>query len=317
MTGAITFHEKIGEWLPSWHEIYAGAGLGRMDGIPKEAHEAATKIHFIDVGQGSATLLEQDGAFCLIDAGTANSAQDLIGYLQEAGVKTLDLLVMTHPHSDHIGGMVKVLENFDVSQVILPDFSKGPPPDTYTALRTLELLDVQGVPDVTARPGDAYKLGSGTLTVVDTGVPSEDYNDISVITLFEAPGVRCLTPGDAERAQWNAMLDANAVPRVDIYNAAHHGAGNANRADVLAALRPHAVVVSCGKDNSYGHPHDEALKSFASVGAQLYRTDESGSVIAYVNKDGALKWTKTQDNPETNAAHSEVQEGDAALPNAA
>lgn len=273
-----------------------------MDGIPQEARDAKTKVHFIDVGQAAATLIESDGVFCLIDAGMADTEQDLVGYLRDAGVQTIDLLVMTHPHADHIGGMVAVLEAFEVEQVLLPDLSKAPPPETYTALRTLELIDTQGIPDVVARVGDTYAVGGGTLTVLDTGVTTNDYNEISVVTLFEAPGISFLTAGDAEQSQTDLMLENDIAPQVDLYAAAHHGSADANRAAWVSSLLPRFVAISCGKDNSYGHPHAQSLKNFAKVGAQVWRTDEQGSLIAYVDETGILRMTAAYGDTLANAA---------------
>ena len=241
------------------------------------------------MGQGDAVLLEQNGAFALIDAGEREAADGLMAYLQAAGVAKLDLLVMTHPHADHIGGMQAVLDAFPVDRAVLPDFAKAPMPTTSTFLNLLDAIREKQIPTVTARAGDVFPLGEGTLTVLGDGVAAENLNDISLVTLFEAPGLRCLSSGDGEKAVEDAVLASGADVHADVFKAAHHGSSTSNTQAFLDAVRPQAVVVSCGAGNSYGHPHNEALAAFANVGAQVYRTDTEGTIIAYVDKAGVLQ----------------------------
>ena len=142
---------------------------------------------------------------------------------------------------------------------------------------------------MTARAGDVFPLGEGTLTVLGDGVAAENLNDISLVTLFEAPGLRCLSSGDGEKAVEDAVLASGADVHADVFKAAHHGSSTSNTQAFLDAVRPQAVVVSCGAGNSYGHPHSEALAAFATVGAHVYRTDTEGTIIAYVDKAGVLQ----------------------------
>ena len=163
------------------------------------------------MGQGDAVLLEQNGAFALIDAGEREAADGLVAYLQAAGVAKLDLLVMTHPHADHIGGMQAVLDAFPVDRAVLPDFAKAPMPTTSTFLNLLDAIREKQIPTVTARAGDVFPLGEGTLTVLGDGVAAENLNDISLVTLFEAPGLRCLSSGDGEKAVEDAVLALSLI----------------------------------------------------------------------------------------------------------
>ena len=101
---------------------------------------------------------------------------------------------------------------------------------------------------------------------------------IHILTLFEAPGLRCLSSGDGEKAVEDAVLASGAEVHADVFKAAHHGSSTSNTQAFLDAVRPQAVVVSCGAGNSYGHPHSEALAAFANVGAQVYRTDTEGTI---------------------------------------
>ncbi|MCI6639296.1 MAG: MBL fold metallo-hydrolase [Pygmaiobacter massiliensis] len=251
--------------------------------------EGTAQIHVIDVGQGDAVLMGQGEDWCLIDAGTPASADSLVAYLQALGISQLDLLIMTHPHADHIGGMPKILQNFEVEKMVLPDFSAMEEPTTSVYERTLEQLDQQ--PDcevLTASVGATFPVGDGMVTILYTGLPdADDYNDISVCTLYEAAGVRYLSTGDAESGCEEEMLQLGIDLSADIYKAAHHGSSTSNTAAFLQAVSPGYIAISCGAGNDYGHPHRQVLDLFAQTKAQLFRTDQNGSVV-FCLENGAV-----------------------------
>lgn len=250
------------------------------------------EIHFIDVGQGDSVLIKQGTHFALIDTGTPASRDALCAYLDAQGVRTLDYLVLTHYHSDHIGGAVRVLQQYSVKNVLLPNAELGPTSTTPTTEKLLETVQKQvkagtlkaGTPAV----GDEYSLGSGTLTVVGAGIDSEDLNSTSLITLFRFGSFTYFSSGDADRAAEDELL--NRMPdglHADLYKAAHHGSSTANSAELLTAVRPGVIVISCGLNNDYGHPHAEALARMQDTGAAIWRTDQNGSVVVTV-RDGRM-----------------------------
>ncbi len=290
LVAVVSLTVQNGGVLPTWEQLYAWFGVSELaPQLPEQAQNAATKIHFIDVGQGDAVLIEQDGCFALIDAGDRDAEDALISYLQRAGVERLTLLVMTHPHADHIGSMRAVVEAFPVDTILLPDFTKAPIPTTSTFTKLLEAVREHGVKALTARTGDVFALGAGTLTVLGDGVGTENLNDLSLVTIFEASGVRYFSSGDGEKPVERALLDSGADVRANLYKAAHHGSSTSNTQELLEAVHPRVVVISCGKDNSYGHPHREALEAYEAVKAKVFRTDECGTVVAYVDEAGLLQ----------------------------
>ena len=275
---------------PTWDEIYAAVGLAEplpADDLP----ENTDAVHFIDVGQADATLLQSGGEYCLVDAGDTDSEQKLMTYLEQRGVTHLKLLVMSHPHADHIGSMAAVLEKIEVEQVLVPDFDKAPYPTTRLFETVMDAIEASGAVVTTAAPGQSFSVGSGSLQVLAAGVETDNYNDLSQVLLFESGGLSVLLSGDGEKPVEQAALEAGAVPRAEVFKAAHHGSDTSNTLEFLQAARPQYVVISCGLGNSYGHPHAEPLARFEQVGAQVLRTDQDGSVVIAAAENGLQSYT--------------------------
>lgn len=289
--------------IPTWEQLYAM--LGMADSTPEEALvTSGTTVTFLDVGQGDSVLICQDGEFCLIDAGTPDSAESLVSDLRAAGVDELTYVVMTHPHADHIGGMPQVLEAFPTEMLILPDLSAYE--DSSAGLeRTLDTAENCGVEQYTAQDGDVFPLGDGKLTVLQAGeIPGEegdsiDTNNLSLCLRYTAGNFSFVDTGDAEQAveeqlvaRYGNWLDS------DLLKAGHHGSDTSNTRDFLDAVSPEIVVASCGLDNEYGHPHAEVVDRVAACGAQFYRTDLDGAVTVVSDTDGLQVYCTADDSGE-------------------
>lgn len=275
---------------PTWQEIYTAVGLA--DPLPVSDLPAdADAVHFIDVGQADATLLQSGGEYCLVDAGDTDSEQALMNYLEQRGVTRLKLLVMSHPHADHIGSMAAVLQKIEVEQVLLPDFDKAPYPTTRLFETVMQAIEDSGAAVTTAGAGQSFPVGNGSLRVLAAGVETDNYNDLSQVLLFESGELSVLLSGDGEKPVEQAALETGAVPQADVFKAAHHGSDTSNTLDFLRAIRPQYVVISCGLGNSYGHPHAGALERFEQVGAQVLRTDQDGSVVIAATEGDLQSYT--------------------------
>lgn len=265
--------------------------LADMDGLPdlSELLPAATPeplpegtlttVRVLDVGQGDAVLIQQDDAACLIDAGTPDAGPDVVAQLEDAGVEELDFLVMTHPHSDHYGGMPDVLEAFPVHTLLLPDL-EGLGADSETLDQILSLAEGQGTGCITAARGQSYPLGQGTLDVLLAVLPDDDnLNNASLCLRFTAGNFSFLDTGDAEADTEQRLVDAyGGKLQSTLFKAGHHGSATSTTSVLLDAVRPQAVAISCGLNNSYGHPDAETLDRIAACGAQVWRTDEQGAI---------------------------------------
>ena len=283
--------------LPSWQQLRAALGvpLRTEESAPKPA-PGSTAVYVLDVGQGDAVLICQDGAYCLIDTGPAEAEEALLYDLHALDIESLDYLVLTHPHADHTGNARAVLSDFPVKQLLLPLWEPGADDTADWPRQLAESAAENGTALTTAEAGDRYPLGGGTLMILQGGSgDAASVNDISLCTMFTAGDFRFLDTGDAEEAAEQRLLDTyGSALHAVLYKAGHHGSYTSNSAAFLQAVRPAAVTVSCGLDNDYGHPHRAALENFAAVGAEVYRTDQEGS-LTFLWQNNTLSVETTAD----------------------
>ena len=243
---------------------------------------AALRVTFLDVGQGDAVLLQApEGQTALVDAGR----HDVSPLLRELGVERIDLLVATHPHADHIGGMAQVVESMPVRSFM----DNGDPHTTETYRRLMSALD--------ARPGITYleasprtiSLGSARIEVLPLlPAGTADHNNRSVALVVRFGRFTAFLSGDSETPQLTDLVDRSVVPKMTLLKAAHHGADNGFTPEFLQAGRPEVVVISVGS-NSYGHPRPAALRAYAEIGASVLRTDLDGHVAVHGSRDGRFR----------------------------
>ncbi len=248
-----------------------------------EPVEGTLEVHIVDVGQADCTLILSEAGNILIDAGDIETDDEVKLYLQQLGINELEYAIFTHPDADHIGGAATVIENFDVKNVILPSLHESDVPTTKVYERMITALEErESINVIAAKAGESYEIGELKMKIL--APLSDNYsniNDYSVSARFDFGATSFLFTGDALEKSEGEMVERYPASelRADFFQAGHHGASNANTPDFIRAVSPSIVAVSCGLDNKYGHPTDEALASFAAVGATVYRTDELGTMI--------------------------------------
>lgn len=251
-------------------------------------------VHFIDVGQGDCTLITCDGEAMLIDAGTDNQGAKIQLYLQTQNIGTLKYVIGTHPDADHIGGLDVILYKFDCETIIMPEKSA----DNAAYRDVIDTMKQKNYRNTVPVPGASYTLGSAVFTIIGPSETYEDTNNSSVSIVLRHRNRSFLFTGDAEAEAEQDMAESDHVLDVDVYKAGHHGSSTSSGDTLLKAYTPEYAVISCGEGNPYGHPHEEALNRLQTMGIQIYRTDQQGTIT--VTSDGTdLVWNLGSSAPVT------------------
>lgn len=234
------------------------------------------EVHFINVGQGDSTLIKCGEYSMLIDAGDDTKGTLIQNYLKKQNIKSLDYLVLTHPDADHIGGAPVIITKFDINKVFVSNFEK----DNRTYQKLIQALDYKRLKYETPKVGAQYSLGSATITIL---APNKEYNnpnDSSISLIVQNGNNKFLFSGDAGETAEQDILDNNSDISADVYKVGHHGSKYSTSQDFFKAISPTYAVISCGENNSYGHPHAETLNTLRMNDVKVYRTDEDGTIIA-------------------------------------
>lgn len=245
-----------------------------------EVPDSVLRITFLDVGQADAVLVQAPGGrTALVDAGRG----DIVSLLRQFGVDEVDLLVATHPHADHIGGMAGVMETLPVRFYM----DNGQPHTTQTYWRLLSALDRR--PEITYLEASPRTLTLGeveieVLPLLPRG--STEHNDRSVALVVRYGRFTAFLSGDSEVRQLSHLVGQGVVPEATLLKAPHHGSDNGFTRDFLAAAKPRVVVISAGRNNPYGHPRPAALNAFHASGAAIFRTDLHGHVSVAGSENG-------------------------------
>ena len=269
--------------------------LGGADTSAAPNSESKLIVHFLDVGQGDSIFIElPNGKTMLVDAGENYHGQGIIDYVQTIGYHKLDYVVATHPHEDHIGSMPYIVRNFEIGSIYMPDVTAN----TATFESLLKAIKAKGLRVKNGRTGvHIIKDGELTADIIAPDKPDEsNLNNSSIVLLLTFGNVSYLLTGDAETKELNAI---RADMHATVLKAGHHGSKTSTTQTLLKKISPSVTVISCGKNNDYGHPHAEVLKMLKSVNSSVYRTDRDQTVI--VATDGS-SLTVSTGNPSIKAA---------------
>lgn len=243
------------------------------------------QVHYIDVGQGDCSLVVCDGQTLLIDAGENGHETEVINYLRSLGIEKLDYIIATHPHSDHIGGLPEVIEEFGMDNIIMPRLTKEQTPTTKTYTKMLEAIKGSGAKVISAKPGSSYTLGTAAVDILGpVSNNAEDLNSMSVVAKVTYGENSFLFTGDAETDEEKEIIESGANLDADVLKMGHHGSNTSSHKDFLAEVTPEICVIMCGENNDYGHPHKEPLERLKKYTDEVYRTDICGDIV--ITSDG-------------------------------
>lgn len=235
-------------------------------------------VHYLDVGQADSILITQDGHSMLIDAGNNADGSLVVSYLKKMGVRNLDYVIGTHPHEDHIGGLDNVINAFNVKKVFMPKKTST----TRTYKGVIKAIKNKGLKITLPKRGYTFKLGNSNCTIVAPieGKNYKDTNNYSIVIKLTYKNTSFLFTGDAENISENEILRGKYNIKADVLKVGHHGSHSSTTKTFLRKVDPKYAIISCGKNNDYGHPHESTINRLKRKGISVYRTDKLGTIIA-------------------------------------
>lgn len=247
-------------------------------------------IHIIDVGQGSATLIQNGNKGILIDTGENDYGDYLVSYINSCGVDELEYVIASHPHSDHIGAVVDVFNSFEVGAVVMPELSEKNIPTTRVYENMMNYIFDNNLEVIFPEFGDVIHMDSVSVSFYGPVEQNEDLNNMSLICKINALGTDIMVLGDAEKEELSSVFPQMSTKcKSDILVMGHHGSKSSVHKKFLDSVDADVAVISCGRDNDYGHPHKDALNYVSRNNMILYRTDKDGDIVFGCNSYGFEK----------------------------
>lgn len=237
-----------------------------------------SQVTYINVGQGDSTLIQNNNQTVLIDAGHGDGYENAsLNYLKEHSINTLDALILTHCDADHINDAKNIIYQLNVKKIYMSSRTSS----SYTYMKLLNAIKEKKKKITVPKVGDTFQVGVGSIEFIGVGEGAQNNNDSSLCMRYDDGYHRFVFTGDAAESMEKKL---NKV-QCDVFQAGHHGSAYSNSDNLLSRMKASYVVVSCGKDNMYGHPHKEALQRFSRYNMVVYRTDELGTIRCVSKKN--------------------------------
>lgn len=231
------------------------------------------EIYFFDVGQADAILLKEGDYTMLIDGGNSADGENLTNYLKEnLNINTINIIVGTHPHEDHIGGLPNIIDEFNIEKIYLPNATTT----TKIFEKLLGTIEKNNYKINVPKIGEEFKLNNMNFKIIYTGTDESDLNNASIVLKLNYGTTNYLFTGDATEKTETKILESDI--KADVLKIGHHGSNYSTTDDFLAKVNPKYAIIQVGKNNSYGHPSSKTINKLNKKNIKIYRTDENGTI---------------------------------------
>lgn len=278
---AVYFFGGKVSFIPTWEEIFDKANLSSQTNVSSDG----MTVTFLDVGQGDCTIISVNGETAVIDGGEKENAAKIVEFLKSNNVEKIDYVFATHPHSDHIGSLPSVINEMTAENVVMPKLPDSLVPTTKIYRDFIDAADKNAKTASYASVGDTYKLSDAQIEVLGPVGTPKDLNNSSLVLKVTYGTTSFLITGDCEESAEKKILSSRYASKLDsdVLKVGHHGSATSSSKAFINFVTPKYAVISCGADNSYGHPENETLKTFKEMNIDVFRTDLNGTVTCVSN----------------------------------
>lgn len=259
----------------SWKNVFNLAGVSDFT---SESDRYDMSVHFIDVGKADSIYIKCKDKNILIDAGEKNTYDLVNEYLRRQNVKVLDLVIATHPHTDHIGGMPKVIEEFQINKLLMPELKEEVIPTSRTYEKFLLAIKNKNIAPERPIPGTSFNVGELIFEVLAPNKQYDDVNNNSIVVKMTFKNTSFLFTGDAEKESENDMMNNNFNFEADVLKVGHHGSKTSTSSAFLRKVNPKYAVICVGEDR-YNLPKKTTIDKLTKRNIKVFRTDCNGTFV--------------------------------------
>lgn len=266
--------------VTSWTELLDFIGI--VDCVRKQDSDFA--VYYLDAGQGDCTVVICDDEVMMIDTGTLNQSYNIRNSLYMLGVDNIDYLLITHQHDDHIGSASEIINHYSVSDILMPKLSDENNVDSLAYYDLFKSIAGKKINSKAVSCGDSFMLGSALVEIFAPMRQDKNINNMSVVLKITYGNTTFLFTGDSEKEVEKRLLREGIDISADVLSVGHHGSKTSSTDNFLSAVNPQYAVISCGKDNNFGHPSSDTLLKFEEMNILPYITSVNGDIV--ITSDG-------------------------------
>ena len=275
----------------TWNTLYKQIGI--IDGVEKVDSDFV--IYYLDVGQGDCSIVISKGKVMMIDTAVAHRYVNIREALMCLEIDTIDYMIITHQHDDHMGSAAKIIENYNVKNLIMPKLSSINMVTNETYKNLLLTIKDYNVNAIAATAGYNFMLGNASVEIISPSEQCKKLNNMSAVTKITYGDTSFLFQGDAEREIENKLLKSDNDLSADIIKLGHHGSVTSSTTKYLKAVNPQIAIISCGEDNTYGHPAGEVIDRLEKYKIDYYLTPYHGNITAQSDGNNIIITTEKKE----------------------